>query len=86
MALVSSAPPTTRTPATTSPACSTVAQQIRASGSDLSLGLLTAYETQIALVIGIYLHEHKIDHVAHLAPAVAVGIGTMLKMPTEEIY
>jgi len=63
-----------------------VAQQTGANGHDLSLGILTAYETQMALVSGICLHEHKIDHVAHLAPAVAAGIGTMLKMPTEEIY
>ena len=63
-----------------------IAQQTRASGSDLSLGLLTAYETQVASVTGICLHEHKIDHVAYLAPAVAAGIDTMLKMPTEEIY
>ena len=63
-----------------------VAQQTGANGHDLSLGLLTAYETQMALVTGICLHEHKIDHVAHLAPAVAAGLGTMLHMPAEEIY
>ena len=63
-----------------------IAQQTRASGSDLSLGLLTAYETQVASVTGICLHEHRLDHVAYLAPAVAAGIGKMLKMPTEEIY
>ena len=63
-----------------------VAQQTGANGRDLSLGILTAYETQMSLVTGICLHEHKIDHVAHLAPAVAAGIGTMLKMPAEEIY
>lgn len=62
------------------------AQQTGANGRDLSLGILTAYETQMALVTAICLHEHKIDHVAHLAPAVAAGIGTMLKMPAEEIY
>ncbi|MDP6702073.1 MAG: MmgE/PrpD family protein, partial [Candidatus Latescibacteria bacterium] len=63
-----------------------VAQQTGANGRDLSLGILTAYETQMSLVTGICLHEHKIDHVAHLAPAVAAGIGTMLKMPAEEIF
>ena len=63
-----------------------VAQQTGANGHDLSLGLLTAYETQMALVTGICLHEHKIDHVAHLAPAVAAGLGTMLHMPAEAIY
>ena len=40
----------------------------------------------MALVTGICLHEHKIDHVAHLAPAVAAGLGTMLQMPAEQIY
>ena len=62
------------------------AQQTGANGRDLSLGILTAYETQMALVSGICLHQHKIDHVAHLAPAVAAGIGTMLKMPVAEIF
>ena len=62
------------------------AQQSGSSGNDLALGILTAYETQMALVTGICLHEHKIDHVAHLAPAVAAGIGTMLHLPVDVIY
>ena len=33
-----------------------------------------------------YLHEHKIDHIAHLGPSVAAGIGTLLKLDTETIY
>ena len=45
-----------------------------------------AYETQMALVSGICLHEHKIDHVAHLAPAVAAGTGALLALPAEMIY
>jgi 2-methylcitrate dehydratase len=32
------------------------------------------------------LHEHKIDHVAHLGPSVAAGIGTMLRLDSETIY
>ena len=32
------------------------------------------------------MHEHKIDHVAHLGPSVAAGIGTMLRLDTETIY
>jgi len=32
------------------------------------------------------LHEHKIDHVAHLGPSAAAGIGTMLGLPVETIY
>ena len=62
------------------------AQQTGANGHALTLGILTAYEVQIALVTGICLHEHKIDHVAHLAPAVAAGLGTMLQMPAAQIY
>ncbi len=34
----------------------------------------------------ICLHEHKIDHVAHLGPSAAAGIGTLLGLPTEVIY
>ncbi len=63
-----------------------VAQQAGCGGKDLALGILTAYETQMALVSGICLHEHKIDHVAHLAPGVAAGIGTLLRLPAEQIF
>ena len=35
---------------------------------------------------GICLHEHKIDHIAHLGPSVAAGIGTALGLPVETIY
>ena len=35
---------------------------------------------------GICLHEHKIDHIAHLGPSAAAGIGTALNLPTETIY
>ncbi|MEO6793274.1 MAG: 2-methylcitrate dehydratase PrpD [Mycobacterium sp.] len=63
-----------------------VAQQLGVSGADLIRGLATAYEVQIDLVKGICLHEHKIDHVAHLGPSVAAGIGTMLRLSPEVIY
>ncbi|BBY02172.1 2-methylcitrate dehydratase PrpD [Mycobacterium seoulense] len=63
-----------------------VAQQLGLGGADLIRGLATAYEIQIDLCRGICLHEHKIDHVAHLGPAVAAGIGTMLRLDTETIY
>lgn len=56
------------------------------SGANLIRGLATAYEIQIALVTGICLHEHKIDHVAHLGPSVAAGLGTMLGLDNEIIY
>ena len=63
-----------------------VAQQKRLSGISLIKGILTAYEVQVNLVKGICLHKHKIDHIAHLGPSVAAGIGTMLKLKTETIY
>ncbi len=63
-----------------------VAQQVGVSGADLVRGLATAYEIHIDLARGICLHEHKIDHVAHLGPAVAAGIGTMLRLDAETIY
>jgi 2-methylcitrate dehydratase len=63
-----------------------VAQQLGVRGTDLIRGLATAYEIQIDLVKGISLHEFKIDHVAHLGPSVAAGIGTMLRLDAETIY
>ena len=63
-----------------------VAQQKGCNGMDLIKGILTGYEVQVNLVKGICLHEHKIDHIAHLGPSVAAGIGTLLKLKTETIY
>ena len=63
-----------------------VAQQLNRSGIDLIRGIITAYEVQVNLVKGICLHKHKIDHIAHLGPSVAAGIGSMLKLKTEIIF
>ncbi|MCA2008929.1 MmgE/PrpD family protein [Tritonibacter mobilis] len=63
-----------------------VAQHCGLSGADLIRGLATGYEIQVNLVKGICLHEHKIDHIAHLGPSAAAGIGTLLNLPTETIY
>lgn len=63
-----------------------VGQHLGLGGPDLIRGLATAYEIQIALVKGICLHEHRIDHVAHLGPSVAAGLGTMLGLDRETIY
>jgi len=63
-----------------------VAQQMKCSGLDLIRGIITAYEVQVNLVKAICLHEHKIDHIAHLGPSAAAGIGTMLNLKTEVIY
>lgn len=68
------------------PALVAVAQQLDVRGSDLIRGIATAYEVQMDLVRGICLHEHKIDHVAHLGPSVAAGLGTMLRLDPETIY
>ena len=62
------------------------AQQTNRTGADVIRALATGYEIQVNLVKAICLHEHKIDHVAHLGPSVAAGIGTLLNLPTEIIY
>lgn len=63
-----------------------VAQHLDVRGADLIRGIATAYEVQMDLVRGICLHEHKIDHVAHLGPSVAAGLGTMLRLDPATIY
>ena len=63
-----------------------VAQQNKINGIDLLRGIITAYEVQVNLVKGICLHKHKVDHIAHLGPSVAAGLGSMLKLNTEIIY
>jgi 2-methylcitrate dehydratase len=63
-----------------------VAQHLGSSGHDLIRGIATGYEIQIDLVKAISLHAHKIDHVAHLGPSAAAGIGTLLGLPVETIF
>ena len=67
-----------------------VAQHLAArralSGRDLVRAIATAYEVQIDLVRAISLHEHKIDHVAHLGPSVAAGLGTLLSLDEATIF
>ena len=63
-----------------------VAQQMGRSGRDLVRGIATGYEIQVDLVKGMCLHEHKIDHVAHLGPSAAAGIGTTLGLDAEVIF
>jgi len=62
------------------------AQQTGQNGADLVRAIATGYEIQVDLVKSICLHKHKIDHVAHLGPSAAAGIGTLLKLPTDVIY
>ncbi|MBH0117472.1 MmgE/PrpD family protein [Salinibacterium sp. NG253] len=63
-----------------------VAQHTGRTGADLLRGIVTGYEIQIDLVKAICLHKHKIDHVAHLGPSAAAGIGTLLGLDTETIF
>ncbi|KQR84452.1 MmgE/PrpD family protein [Microbacterium sp. Leaf179] len=63
-----------------------VAQHTGRDGAAVVRALATAYEIQIDLVRAISLHKHKIDHVAHLGPAAAAGIGTLLDLDQETIY
>ena len=63
-----------------------VAQHTGASGADLIRGIATGYEIQVDLVKAICLHKHKIDHVAHLGPSAAAGIGTLLGLDVDTIF
>lgn len=63
-----------------------VAQQTGRSGADLLRAIAVAYEIHVALVKAIDLHTFKKDHVAHLAPAIAAGLGAMLRLPAAAIY
>ena len=63
-----------------------VAQHKGLGSKELIRAVATGYEIQVNLVKGICLHEHKIDHVAHLGPSVAAGLGTLLELDTETIY
>jgi 2-methylcitrate dehydratase len=73
-------------PADNIPPILAVAQQLQKSGADMLRGLVAAYEIHINLVKGICLHKHKKDHIAHLCPAAAAGIGAMLNLPTDQVY
>jgi len=63
-----------------------VAQQARRGGHDLVRAIATGYEVQVGLARSISLHAHKIDHVAHLGPSVAAGLGTLLGLATETVF
>ncbi|MEJ1090356.1 MmgE/PrpD family protein [Microbacterium istanbulense] len=68
------------------PAILAVAQHTGKDGQALVRGIATGYEIQVDLVKAISLHKHKIDHVAHLGPSAAAGIGTLLDLDVETIY
>ncbi|MFD1716384.1 MmgE/PrpD family protein [Georgenia deserti] len=57
----------------------------RLDGRRLVRAIATGYEIQVDLVRAISLHRHKIDHVAHLGPSAAAGLGTLLGLDAETI-
>ena len=63
-----------------------VAQQCGMDGAALLRGIAAAYEIHVNLVKGICLHEHKIDHIAHVGPSVAAGVAALLGLDTETTY
>jgi 2-methylcitrate dehydratase len=63
-----------------------VAQHTGRTGADLLRAITTGYEIQVDLSTAICLHAHKIDHVAHLGPSAAAGLGTLLGAPVETTY
>ncbi|MEZ0260021.1 MAG: MmgE/PrpD family protein [Alphaproteobacteria bacterium] len=73
-------------PADNIPAILAVAQQQGKDGKALLRGLATGYELHVNLVKAICLHKHKIDHIAHLAPAAAAGISTLMGLDTDTTY
>lgn len=73
-------------PAGTIPALVAVAQHAGLRGTDLINGIATAYEVQIALAKGICRSQDGTDHFGRLCPAVAAGVGAMLRLSPETIY
>ncbi len=73
-------------PADNIPPILAVSQQCNRSAKDIIRGIIIGYEIQIALVKGICLHKHKIDHIAHLGPSSASGIGALLGLEIDTIY
>ena len=73
-------------PADNIPPILAVAQAMKRSGKDLIRGIAAGYEVQIDLVKAICLHGHRIDHIAHLCPAQAAGIGALINLPVNVIY
>lgn len=72
-------------PADNIPPLVAVAQQCGRTGVQLLRAIAVAYEVQIALVRGISLHQYKKDHIAHLGPSVAAGLGALLQLEHETI-
>jgi 2-methylcitrate dehydratase len=73
-------------PADSIPPLVAVAQQKGVAGARLLAAIAVAYEVHTSLVKAISLHAHKKDHVAHLAPAIAAGLGALLGVETPALY
>ena len=73
-------------PADNIPPILAVAQQKSLNGLSLLKAIVSAYEIHIALVKSICLHKHKMDHIAHLCPAQAAGLGALLSVSTDILY
>jgi 2-methylcitrate dehydratase len=73
-------------PADSIPPLVAVAQQKDADGARLVSAIAAAYEVHVSLVKGISLHAQKKDHVAHLAPAIAAGLGALLDLEAAVVY
>ena len=73
-------------PADSIPPILAVAEQTGKNGKEVLEAIVAAYETHISLVKGICLHKHKVDHIAHLAPAQVAGLGVLLSMEQETLY
>lgn len=67
-------------PGDTIPALIAVAQHLGVAGRELARAIAVAYQVQISLVSGLCLHVHKVDHIAHLGPAIAAGLGALLRL------
>ena len=63
-----------------------VAQQCGKNGHDVLRGILTAYEIHLCLAKGLQYRPYKMDHQALLGPAIAAGLGTLLKLDTETVF
>ncbi|BCJ91237.1 2-methylcitrate dehydratase [Terrihabitans soli] len=68
------------------PSLLAVAQQSRRSGMDLVRAVAVAYEVQIALAKDIPISSFAFDHVGHLGPSIAAGLGKLLGLSSEVTY
>ncbi|NQY09578.1 MAG: MmgE/PrpD family protein [Flavobacteriales bacterium] len=73
-------------PGDTIPPILATAQQLNKNGSDLIKAIVSAYEIHVSLVKAICLHEHKIDHIAHLCPAQTGGVASLLKLDVDTVF